>query len=353
MQTALSFIIAFILALALTPVMRGLARRVGAVVYPNQRSVHKVPIPHLGGTAIYLASVTAILLTRPHDKVTEYGIIFGGLVIFLVGLIDDFLTLKPWQKVLGQIFSAATVVYLGVSITFVKDPLSGTIRFLGPLAIPLTLFWVVSFENLINLSDGLDGLAAGIVGITALVTVFASAKVGVPSVCPLAAAVAGSVIGFLPYNFHPASIFMGDAGAMYLGLALSVLSVQGLVKSTVAMAVLAPLLALLVPISDAAFAIVRRRSSGVPVSLADRDHIHHRLLELGMGQRQAVMAIYVVSLVFGALGLFSTFLPVSESGPITGLAVLGLFFFAHKMGLFTVRHTRSEQKEVQKKSRRF
>ncbi len=336
LQVFIAFVIAFVLALAITPLVRTLAGRFGAMSYPNERSVHNRPIPYLGGVAIYIASVVAILLTGPQDKATQQGIIFGGFIILAVGVVDDLYTLKPWQKVLGQLASALCVVAFGVDIAFVTDPFTGAIRFIGALAIPLTVLWVVSFENLINVSDGLDGLAAGISGITALVTVFVSAKAGVPSVSLAAAAIAGSVLGFLPYNFHPASVFMGDAGAMYLGLALSVISVQGLVKSAVAVAVFAPILALLVPISDAAFAIVRRRASGKPVSRADHDHIHHRLLELGLGHRQAVVAIYVVTGVFGVLGMFSTFLPVSGSGPIAGLAVLGLFIIAHRMGILTI-----------------
>ncbi len=320
------------------------------MAYPSERSVHQRPVPYLGGAAIYLASVAAILLTGPQDRATKQGLIFGGLIILIVGIIDDLYNLKPWQKLMGQFVSALIVVALGVDISFLTDPFTGTIRFTGIFAIPLTILWVVSFENLINLSDGLDGLAAGISGITAIVTVFASVRAGVPSVGLAAAAIAGSVFGFLPYNWHPASIFMGDAGAMYLGLALSVLSVQGLVKSTLAMAVLAPILALLVPISDAAFAILRRRSLGRPVSRRDNDHIHHRLLELGLGQKKAVIAIYIVTGVFGVLGLFSTFLPVSGGGPLAGLAVLGALLVAHKMGILAIPAGRCKQSSRTRKS---
>lgn len=315
---------------------RALARKLGFMAYPDERSVHRRPVPYLGGVAIYLASIAAILVTGPQDRATRLALIFGGLFILVVGIIDDLYNLKPWQKVLGQLGSALIVVALGVDITFLTDPFTGKIRFTGLFAIPLTILWVVSFENLINLSDGLDGLAAGISGITALVTVFASVRAGVPSVGLAAAAVAGSVFGFLPYNWHPASIFMGDAGAMYLGLALSVLSVQGLVKSTLAMAVLAPILALFVPISDAAFAILRRRSLGRPVARRDNDHIHHRLLELGLGQKKAVITIYIVTAVFGVLGVFSTFLSISSSGTLAGLAVLGGLLIAHKMGILAL-----------------
>lgn len=344
MQALFAFIVAFALALGLTPLVRALARKSGFMAYPDERSVHQRPVPYLGGVAIYLASVAAVLVTGPQDRPTQQALIFGGLFILIVGIIDDLYNLKPWQKVLGQLGSALIVVALGVDISFLTDPFTGKIRFTGIFAIPLTILWVISFENLINLSDGLDGLAAGISGITALVTVFASVRAGVPSVGLAAAAIAGSVFGFLPYNWHPASIFMGDAGAMYLGLALSVLSVQGLVKSTLAMAVLAPILALFVPISDAAFAILRRRSLGRPVARRDNDHIHHRLLELGLGQKRAVLTIYVVTAVFGVLGLFSTFLPISGTGPLAGLAVLGVLLVAHKMGILALPAERCRRK---------
>lgn len=343
METGYAFVIALAASLIATPMARSFARKVGALCYPNERSIHRVPVPHLGGVAIYLSSVAAMLLSRPEDRTALRALILGGLVILVVGLIDDFLTLKPWQKLIGQGLSAAVVMAVGVDIPFVTNPFSGAVTGLGVLTLPLTLAWVISFENLVNLSDGLDGLAAGLVGITATVVVFASAEAGAFGVPPLAAAIAGSVLGFLPYNFHPASIFMGDAGAMYLGLALAVLSVQGLVKSAVFMSVLAPILTMMVPISDAAFAVVRRKLSGQPATRADRDHLHHRLLELGMGQRKAVVSIYLVSVLFGGLGFVSGFAPVSSGAPIAGLAVLGLFAVAYRVGLLGVAVKRHEK----------
>jgi len=344
-QTSYAFLAAFALSLFLTPLVRQLARKVGALVYPNDRSVHKVPVPHLGGVAIYVSSVTAILISRPLDKTAETALILGGLVILAVGMLDDFLTLRPWQKFLGQAVSAGVVMAIGVDISFLTNPFSGSLTVLGFLAVPLTLLWVISFENLVNFSDGLDGLAAGITGITATVIIFASAKAGAFGVPPAAAAIAGSVLGFLPYNFHPASVFMGDAGAMYLGLAVAVLSVQGLVKSAVFMSVLAPILTMMVPISDMAFAVVRRKLGGLPVLQADHDHLHHRLLELGIGQRNVVLSIYLVSIAFGGLGLISGFVPVSSGGPIAGLAILGLFVVAYRAGLLGLSARRGGKRQ--------
>ncbi|MGE5579831.1 MAG: glycosyltransferase family 4 protein [Bacillota bacterium] len=336
MQTSLAFIAALALSLITTPLVRRFALKVGAVARPNARSVHKVPIPHLGGVAIYLSSVAAMLISHPIDPTAEIAVIVGGFVILVVGVLDDIYDLKPWQKGIGQIVSAGVVIAIGVSISFLTNPFSGALKVLGFLAIPLTIVWVISFENLVNFSDGLDGLAGGIVVITGTVIVFASYKAGAFGVPPAAAAIVGSVLGFLPYNFHPASIFMGDAGAMYLGLALSVLSVQGLVKSAVFMSVLAPLLALMVPISDTAFSIVRRTLQGQAFFYADHDHFHHRLLELGLGQRKTVLSIYLVSALGGALGLISGFSPIETGGPIVLVAVLALFIAASRAGLLTV-----------------
>ncbi|HHX28586.1 MAG: glycosyltransferase family 4 protein [Bacillota bacterium] len=345
MKSALAFGLAFALSFGLTPLVRLIAKKTGAMCYPNSRSIHRSPVPYLGGIAIYLASVIAMLATRTGENTAFPAVAIGGLVILIVGVIDDLWPLKPWQKFIGQVVSAGVVVSLGVSISFIKNPFSGEIVLIGVIALPLTILWIVSFENLINWSDGLDGLAAGIVGITSAAMVRAISKAGAIAVAPEAAALAGAVFGFLPFNFHPASIFMGDAGAMYLGLALSVLAVQGLVKSAVAMSILAPILTLMVPISDMAFSILRRKISGRPASQADRDHLHHRLLELGMSQRQAVLSIYVVSLCFGILGLVSGFVPLKTGAPLAGLAVLGMFVVAHRAGLLSLgtKKTRRDQ----------
>lgn len=344
MRIALGFIIAFVMSLLLTPMVRELSRRLGAVAKPNNRTIHKVPIPNLGGIAIYISTIIALLLIGGQDGVVKSALIIGGFVITLVGVIDDLYVLRPWQKALGQLLSAIVVVYLGVTIRFLADPFTGHFRVLGWFAVPITILWVVSFENLVNFSDGLDGLAGGIAGITALVTVIATAKAGVYSISTQAAVIAGSVLGFLPYNFHPASIFMGDSGAMFLGLALSVLAVQGMVKSAVALTMIAPVLALFVPISDLMFAVVRRKFSGRPVSQADNDHIHHRLVETGMGQKKAVLLIYTVSVIFGGLGLLSDAVPVGHGSILMGAAVLGLLFAGYKMGILTINVGKRDKK---------
>ncbi|MBE3519424.1 MAG: undecaprenyl/decaprenyl-phosphate alpha-N-acetylglucosaminyl 1-phosphate transferase [Firmicutes bacterium] len=338
MEKGLPFAAAFALSLALTPVMRWVARRTGAVAYPNSRSVHRYPIPYLGGVAIFVASLVALALAGFRDGPSWRALLLGGFFILIVGLLDDLLTLTPWQKLVGQVVSGAIVVAAGVRVSFISNPFSGEIHLLpGWIAVGFTIFWVVAFENVINLSDGLDGLAAGIVGIASIVMALSAIRSGNAEVVPQALAVAGAVAGFLPYNFHPARIFMGDTGAMYLGLALACISAEGLVKSTAAMALLAPILALIVPISDAAFAIVRRRLAGQPVSRADHDHIHHRLLEMGLGHRQVVLLIYGVSGLLGGLGLLSSLVPVEMGAPAAIIGVSVLYLVCWRFGLFSVK----------------
>lgn len=345
MQQVLPFVAAFALSLALTPVMRWVARRTGAVAYPNSRSVHRYPIPYLGGVAIFAASVAAVVVSGFRDGPSWRALLLGGLFILVVGLVDDLITLKPWQKLIGQVISGAIVVAAGIRISFITNPVSGEIHLLPDwIAVGFTVFWVVSFENLINLSDGLDGLAAGVVGIASTVMTLSAVRSGNAGVVPQALAIAGAVAGFLPYNFHPARIFMGDAGAMYLGLALACISAEGLVKSTAAMALLAPILALLVPISDAAFAIVRRRLAGQPVSRADHDHIHHRLLEMGLSHRQVVLLIYGVSVLLGGLGLFSSLVPVEMGAPAAIIGVSALYLICWRFGLFSLKGLYDKQK---------
>lgn len=338
MEGMVAFVAAFGLSLLLTPLMRRLAIQTGAVAHPNSRSVHRRPVPYLGGVAIFAACTGALLISGFRNGSSWRGLLFGGSFILLVGLIDDIMVLRPWPKLLGQIVSGAIVVLSGVRTSFITHPLSGEVYLLpGWLAVTFTVFWVVSFENLINLSDGLDGLAAGVVGIASVVMALSALKAGTPGVVPLALAVAGSALGFLPYNFHPARIFMGDTGAMYLGLALACISAEGLVKSAAAMALLAPMLALLVPISDAAFAIVRRRLAGQPVGEADHDHIHHRLLEMGLSHRQVVLLIYAVSCLLGGLGLVSSLVPVQMGAPATIIGVTVLYVVCWRFGIFNLR----------------
>ncbi|MDR7543820.1 MAG: MraY family glycosyltransferase [Armatimonadota bacterium] len=348
-------LVAALVTNALTPAVRRMARRLGAIDYPGGRRVNTRPTPRLGGVAIYLgflaAAVVAMVVTRPIDLVrtpTEtfiripiaprtdqaiLGIMLGGTFLLLVGVYDDLRPMPPGLKFLAMTAAAAALIPFGLTTRFITHPLTGKTIFLGPWGVGLTMLWVVAVVNVINFIDGLDGLAAGIVaiaGTTLLLT--AGAKGDVVSVT-LAAALVGSALGFLRHNFSPARIFMGDSGSMFLGYVLGGLSVMGLYKSYTAISLIVPILALGVPIADTAFAIFRRARSGRPIYLPDRGHLHHRLLDRGLSQRQTVFLLYLVSalLGLGALALAGVNRPAAiiTLGAIAAALIVG----AQRMGL--------------------
>lgn len=330
-----ALVISGLVTLALTPLARILALRMHASAAPGARSVHTQPIPYMGGVAIYVGYVVAVLATvrQPSSEVWG-GIIAGGLAM-LLGLIDDFRALRPGAKLAGQVVVALALVFSGVGIEFLTNPYGGLIL-LGRLAAPLTIFWVVGLMNVVNLIDGLDGLAAGTVAIASLTLMFVAAQRVQAVVAALAGAIAGSALGFLPYNWNPAKIFMGDAGSMFLGCALAVVSVEGALKSATAIA-LVPVIALGLPIFDTAFAIVRRVVNGKSPAEADRGHIHHRLLEMGLTQRQAVVLLYMASGLLGLTAMLSSELDFRTSVPITLLVILGMAAAAKALGILDLR----------------
>ncbi|MGE5543129.1 MAG: glycosyltransferase family 4 protein [Bacillota bacterium] len=337
-----ALIISGFVALAVTPLVRVVALRINAAVVPGDRSVHTHPIPHLGGVAIYLGFLTATLALVPRPASEVWGSLIAGGLALILGIIDDFRPLRPWVKLAGQVAVALALILSGVRIEFLTNPYGGMIlpgRFAGPL----TVFWVVALMNVVNLIDGLDGLAAGTVAIASLTLMFVAAQRAQLLVAILAGAIAGSALGFLPYNFNPAKIFMGDAGAMFLGCALAVVSVEGALKSAAAIA-LVPVIALGLPIFDTAFAIVRRVVNGKSPAAADRGHIHHRLLEMGLTQRQAVVLLYMASGLLGLTAMLSAELGFRTSGPITLLVIIGMVLAAKALGVLDLR----EQRRVNK-----
>ena len=328
----LAFFIALIAAYIVTPGVISLAIKMGAMDAPDPRKVHKKPIPRLGGIGIYLAFMVAVLFTV--DMTNEMiGLLLGGTVIAAVGIIDDFKNLPAKVKLLGQILAACILVAFDIRIDFISDPF-GDFFYLEYLAVPATIFWIVGLTNTVNLIDGLDGLAAGVSMIAAATILLVALQQGFILVAVLTAALAGSALGFLHYNFNPAKIFMGDTGSMFLGFMLAGISIIGAVKSAATIALIVPILALGLPILDTAFAIVRRYRGGVPIFKPDRGHLHHRLLDLGFTQRQAVLLMYVIS---GALGLSAIAL-TEVSSSIAVLIILfviaAVFFGAKKLGIF-------------------
>ncbi len=323
-----AFAVALTASLALTPVVRRLALALGALDRPNERSVHSHPVPLLGGLAVFAAFAAATLVTTRGGDAPVHGVLLGGLVIVLVGLVDDLVTLRPSAKLAGQVLAALVLPAFGVRIDHVTNPFGEGLLWMGLLAVPVTTLWVVAVVNIMNLVDGLDGLATGIGSIAALTLLVAALLQPEPLVLPvlLAAALAGAGIGFLPYNFHPAKIFLGDAGAMFVGYALAATSILGSLKSPAAVTLAVPVLALGLPILDTGLAIYRRWRRGTSIARADREHFHHRLLQLGLSQREAVLAMYLGT---GWLGISA--LAVQKANLWIGLGIV--LFVALSLGL--------------------
>lgn len=299
----LSFALSLLLSYVSVPMVRILAFKWGAVDVPkDNRRMHKTPIPRMGGLAIFFGFMVSYLCFAETIEPKHIGVLIGAAILILTGIIDDRRPLKAVTKLIFQIIAAAIPMALGLKIEFLTNPLlfsDNAMMILGFLSIPITLIWILGLTNALNLIDGLDGLAGGIssiasISLLTIAIIFHKTEMIVPL-----AAVAGATIGFLPYNVNPAKIFMGDTGALFLGYMLAVLSVDGFFKSFAAINILIPLIVLGLPIFDTSFAIFRRMLKGQPIMKPDRSHLHHKLVDAGFSQRQAVGILCTIS------GLFS------------------------------------------------
>lgn len=330
------FILAVLTSFIATPLVRKLAIKIGAVDIPkDNRRVHKKPMPLIGGLAIFIGVVLSMLIFLPLDK-TMISILIGGFVIIAGGVIDDLKELKPKYKLIVQILAAVVLVIGGIRIEYITNPFakSTTLLQLGWLSIPITLFWVVGITNTLNFIDGLDGLSAGVATISSLSLMVVASIFGYTHITILSAAVAGACIGFLPFNFNPAKIFMGDTGALFLGFMLAVISIEGAMKSVAAIAVIAPIIILGVPIFDTTFAIFRRLLSGQSVAAADKGHLHHRLLNRGFSQRKAVLILYAISAVFGVFAILVSKANSKQAVYVSVGMLISSVLIAIRMGLF-------------------
>ena len=298
----------FLVSLVSTPLARRIAVWCGAVDYPNARRINKKPIPRMGGVAIFLGIVAAfvvqylgttfwgwpvVLVPSPRLEVNYWLLVLAFLVIFFTGLLDDRFSLSPRQKLFGQALAAVIAVAGGLVIGDISNPfVPGGFVHLGWLAYPVTVVYLVAYTNIINLIDGLDGLAAGISAIASFTMFVLSVWAGRLDAAALSVAVAGSSLGFLRFNFHPASIFMGDSGALTLGFALGTVSLLSVTRFAGLTTIIVPLVIAAVPIIDTFSAIVRRLRGHTGIGHADRGHIHHRLIDEGFDQRQAVLLMY-------------------------------------------------------------
>lgn len=289
------FMLAMFVSYVLTPYIKKLAFKIGAVDRPDNRKVHKKIMPRLGGLAIYIAFMIGCVASM---EITWdiLGILLGGTLIVALGVADDVYQLPAKVKLLGQIAAACVLVIFDIRIEWVNNPLGGYF-YLDMFSIPFTIFWVISFTNVVNLIDGLDGLAAGVSAIASLTVILVAVQMGYFHVAILTAALAGAIIGFIRYNFNPATIFMGDTGSMFIGYMLAAISVYGAVKTAATIALIVPAIALGLPILDTAFAIMRRYVNGRPIFQPDKGHLHHRLLATGMSHKETVLFMYGITAV--------------------------------------------------------
>jgi UDP-GlcNAc:undecaprenyl-phosphate/decaprenyl-phosphate GlcNAc-1-phosphate transferase len=314
--TLLVLLLAALTALTLTPLTRNFARTRGWMDRPDGgRKRHLAPVPRIGGVAVFgsfLLTISVLLVLEPQGFLPGTSlasacipVLLGGAAVMLIGLLDDIRGVPPWAKLLVQALAALYLYYCGFRIDAVSNPIGGQTVSLGVFALPLTVIWFVGMSNAFNLIDGLDGLAAGI-GLFSTTTLFIAAVVNERwEIVLLSAALGGALLGFLRYNFNPASIFLGDSGSLFVGFALAAFAIRGSMKSSAAIAVAAPLLALAVPIADALIAVLRRAIAGRRLFEADGDHIHHRMVRLGFTPRGAVITLYGFAALFGALSLLT------------------------------------------------
>ena len=305
----LPLLTAFIITFATTPLFRRLAIKVDAVDRPrDDRRVHKKPIPYFGGLGIYLAIMVTVLYFG-NNSPKQMAILLGATVINIMGVIDDLKDLSPKTKLAVQMAVGFYLVYNGIFIDNITNPLSfrgaSTIDLPNIVSDIVTVFWITGITNTVNLIDGLDGLATGVSAISALSLMAVAYKLGYVNSVLLSSVLAGACLGFLPYNFNPASIFLGDAGSLFLGYMLATISIEGVMKSSLTIAAIVPMLILVIPIFDTTFAIFRRLAKGQHPMKADKGHLHHRLLRKGYSQKKTTLILYSISAIFGAIAFIS------------------------------------------------
>lgn len=326
-----------IISFFLTPFVRKFAEKINAMDVPkDDRRMHKKPIPLLGGLAILISFSLTLILKPGPLKTYEIGIIIGAIVISVGGFIDDVYVLKPWQKIIFQLAAAIVLILYNVRITNITNPFSTLNTYLGTgfLSIPLTIVWVIGLTNALNLIDGLDGLCAGIAGISCITILIIAILNKRWEAAVLTSILIGSIYGFLPYNFNPASIFIGDTGSQLLGFLLAAISMEGTIKSAAAFAIVVPILAIGLPIYDTLFAIIRRKVNGKPIMQGDKGHLHHRLIQMGLSQKQAVIIMYFISAVLGGISIIAMQISNQRAYFLLAIVIVVSVFAAWKCGFF-------------------
>ena len=326
---------AFLIALILTPVVKSLAVKMGAVDDPShdkdpERRMHSRPIPRMGGLAIVFGFLLSVLVFLPMTAQLR-GMLLGAVIIVVLGIFDDICDLPAKLKLVVQIAAALIAALSGNVITDLSNPnifSSNPYWHLGWLSVPVTVLWIVAMTNAVNLIDGLDGLACGVSCISSLTLLVIALLLGEPQVAVLVAALAGGCLGFLPYNLNPAKIFMGDTGSTFLGYILACISIQGLFKMYTLISFVVPFLLFGLPIFDTCFAFIRRIAHGQSPMHADRSHVHHRLIDMGFSQKQAVAVLYVITAILGLSAVVLT-----TSGAVKAMLLLFAFCAAGAVAL--------------------
>ena len=341
----LALIAAAVVSFLATPLVKQLACKVGAIDVPrDNRRMHKVPIPRLGGLAIFIAFIFSVLLFADIDRQMQ-GILLGAVIIVVLGVLDDIMTLHALPKFFVQIAAAGIAVYYGCRIEFISNPnlFSSTLYVsLKWLSVPVTIIWIVAITNAVNFIDGLDGLAVGVSAISTASLLVIALMVSESNIAIILAALLGACLGFIPYNFNPAKIFMGDTGSTFLGYILACLSIQGLFKMYAIISFAVPFLILGVPIFDICFAFLRRIAKGQNPMVADRGHVHHRLIDMGFSQKQAVAISYMLAAILGLAAVLLT-----SSGELKALILIGTIFVVGAIGMRVIFGT---QEPAQKRS---
>ena len=348
----IALVTALVVSFLSTPLVKTLAFKVGAIDVPkDERRMHKVPIPRLGGLAIFIAFLFAVILFGNIDRQMQ-GILLGAIMIVILGVLDDILTLRALPKFLVQIAAAGVAVYHGCVIQFVSNPnvfSAYSYVDLGWLSIPLTIIWIVAITNAVNFIDGLDGLAVGVSAISTASLLIVALMVGELDIAVIFAALLGSCIGFIPYNKNPAKIFMGDTGATFLGYILATLSVQGLFKMYAIISFAVPFLILGLPIFDICFAFLRRIAKGQNPMVADRGHVHHRLIDMGFNQKQAVAISYLLTAILGLAAVLLTssgeFKALILIAAVVLVGAIGFGFIFKKPAHSSEKHSGDGEKE--------
>ncbi|APH03564.1 glycosyltransferase family 4 protein [Bacillus weihaiensis] len=339
MDTLVNYIIAFcislIVTLITTPIVKHIAVKYGFVDKPDHRKVHQSLMPRLGGLAIVFGVIAGFIYLKPQiPNIVPASI--GALIILAIGILDDKYTLSAKVKFIGQILAASIVVFSGIDIDFITFPFGDRIE-LGTLGVILSILWIVGVTNAINLIDGLDGLAGGVSAI-AIGSILAMSVLNNQFVIvPLCIILIGSIIGFLYFNFHPAKIFMGDTGALFLGYSIAVISMMGLFKSVTLFSLIIPIIILGIPIFDTFFAIVRRVLNKQRISAPDKSHLHHCLIAMGFSHRKTVLIIYGIGILFGFSAIIFSTSTLWVSLIIIGVLIIVIQLTAEIIGLIGKR----------------